>query len=190
MAIYTRAGWAWEHDPCEDGRQRGQDALARLGLTPDTPVTIQQVLQHTTLQDALFCFIRVESRSVEQARTVIGEYIATVAGYLLRFTTITDGGEVLKNLAGPLNAHYIDKKDRTALLAKLAKALPTDHELPQNIVWYEGLRIILSDKPVHLIAMHATQKLLEGAKIATFEDEMRDTITDSFRMILNKYAPE
>lgn len=182
MTIFVRASKV--HAPgnnyCSDGPGRVAEVLPKLGITPDTPVSMAVVVEHFLLTDALFAMAYVDKQSVSEARAALGAYIAYVA-------TIAEAEAQQEFHTGDAR-RLIDKRaaghPRPELAAKvrdqLASALSDSIE-PRCKYAASALVCLLDpDRPDHIAACNATVQLVKAAECRGQGKEMLSTLREAF----------
>lgn len=181
MTIYTTAATVAKHDVCPGGTDRTAEALAKRGMTMDSRVTIQIILNDMGLCDALFSFCEVEKASRKEAEGVIREYMLSVAGYALRFLSL-DADDNRKQVLLDANK-AINKRcegiSRPALSRRSfveVNRLYNQETDTKTRHWLNAYKIMLAPKPDHVTAVHATIALLEGCEVLSMDNEMRGAL--------------
>ncbi len=188
MTIYTTAAMVAKHGVCPGGTERTAAALAKRGLNMDSRVTMQIILKDLGLSDALFSFSEVEKASRKEAKQVLRQYMRTVAGYACRFILLThpEYGEALAAANKPINKRC-DGIDRPELARKHMVRIGRLHQAetdPSAKHWLNVYRILLSAKPDHIVATHASIALMDGAKAVGVRDEVHQQLVTVLKDLL------
>lgn len=188
MTIRTKAAWTLPEGVCDRGRERTAEALARLGLTEDSMVTMQQILQELGLSDTLYSFCRVKKGDEAEASTVLRRYMNAVANATYRYIIVADPNyaELLKP---PMLA--IDKRvrgiRRPELWNKRHAAVKALHDAEQRAHikhWLNALLCLLSSHKDHLCATHASISLMDGADIVGIRKETHTVLYETLSELL------
>lgn len=179
--IYTKAAWTTTSGICDGGYKRTVDALAKHGLTMDSDVSMQTILAELGLSDTLFSFCKVKKGGEVEAAHVLGKYMQHVAGYAFKFLSYTTPIEEMAVLAKsnkPINKRA-DGIKQTATMAhcyKLVNKLYQKETHASSRFLLDVYRIILSDKPEHLKATHASIALMDACAVHDARKECHDTL--------------
>lgn len=190
--IYTKARLTAEYNICEGGTERTEKALERLGLTMDSRVSMQLIMRELGLSDTLFSFCAVCKGCEDEANKVLWTYMMEVVGRAGRWLTMVGTPDIVKFVAeanGAINKRC-SGRPRPALQKKLhddAKALHDLCPFPQDKFWLFCYMCMLSDRPDHLAATHATIALLDGCEAVGMRQEAHDTL---FKVMMDLLGPE
>lgn len=147
-----------QHETCEDGTGRTEDALRRLGLTRNSIVPMRLVLDEMGLLDCLFSFCGVTKGSRKEADLVLSEYTLYLMNVSAQFwphlvnpNTVRVAGKHARGLAGK---EQVLEAQRVATRAGANLAEDAVH----------GMYItLLANIPAHLRAVHATRFAMSAA---------------------------
>lgn len=190
MTIYTQAALTAKFNVCEGGTARTAEALSRLGLTMESPVTMQLILRELGLSDTVFSFCAVQKGCENEAREVLHQYMLFVTGLACRFIMLTPSQPEYAELLANAN-HVINKRcagiDRKALMQASYERVSAAHSaesIPYMRYLLETYRHMLSTNPDYLAATHAGIALLECAKLVGVYDEIHQRLVDELTRLL------
>jgi hypothetical protein len=188
VTIYTCAAYTTAHDICEGGKERTQALLDKLGLGLNDWGSMQLIMRNLGLSDTLFSFCKVKKGCEQEAQQVLGQYMLQVTGDALNLIALTrpDIVSELVRANKAINKRCINIR-RPELLAQEYNHINRLHanEAEVNIRhWLDVYRCMLSDKPDHLAATHASIALMDGAGIIGIRDQMHKHLCATLNRLL------
>lgn len=190
MTIYTCAAYTTAHDICEGGKERTQALLDKLGLGFNEWGSMQLIMRELGLSDTLFSFCKVKKGCEAEAQEVLGKYMLQVTGDALNLIHLTrpDISSQLTRANKAINKRCLNIR-RPELLAQEYAHVNRMHgnEAEVNIRhWLDVYRCMLSDKPDHLAATHASIALMDGASIIGIRQHMHEHLCDTLNRLLGE----
>lgn len=188
MTIYTCAAYTTAHDICDGGKERTQALLQRLGMGLNDWGSMQMIMRNLGLSDTLFSFCKVKKGCEQEALKVIRAFITQAVGdafQLIGLTRVDLATELVK--ANKAINKRMQGIERPALLLQEYNAVSRLHvnePEPHVKFWLDVYRCALSDKPLHLIATHASIALMDGADIMKFRSEMHAHLCEKLNELL------
>lgn len=181
MTIYTSASRTHkpEHGICERGIENTQRVLAKLGLTMESLVTMELILDELGLCDCLYSFCEVRKGCEEEASFVLRNYMAYVRELTQEYLGVYVVVEsVNKRLAGVMRPALL-MRDHAAICD--ARAVLSDPIKMYGMDVYKCLASSFTDSQA---ANHASIALMDGAELLGKRAEVHDKLTQRLRSLL------
>lgn len=188
MTIYTQAALTAKFNVCEGGTARTAAALSRLGLTMESPVTMQLILRELGLSDTVFSFCAVQKGCEEEARRVLWGYMLCLTGLACRFITLTHPEyiELIANANHVINKRCsgVNRKELMQQNYERVSAAHASEEAPNIRYFLDTYKHMLSTSPDYLAATHAGIALLEGCKVVGVYNEVHTKLVGELHTLL------
>lgn len=186
--IYTKAAWTIPAGACDGGTERTAVALDKAGLTMDSLVTMQLILEHLGLTDTLYSFCVVKPSSKAEADKVINAYCKAVVGYAHQFLGLTypHVAQALVETHQALNKRFEghNRPGQVARAYAVANDIYKEQTDPTIRFFVDVYRIALSSHPHHLIAVHTSIALMDGVALADARQEVHDRLVELLSELL------
>lgn len=184
MAIYTSFALASTHTLCKGGTERAKDFMDTFGFKPDDHIPMRLLLDHMSISDCMFTFVKVTKQSEAEARYVLTEYMQYLYTKAVPLSGIdSDSFTIaLKAIRKRCEGHNrpVPLAHARSIMASLRRAEAD----PVRIYALDALRFLATPWHDALSACHAGLSLMDAGRYGEIGSDIRIALTTKLQELI------